>query len=313
MMQQLLIDRFRGLFLGVAVLEAHLRERCKANVDNDAADNSEYVSPREPLGWCEAMALGQSEIIAYSTQSLNGSQVPFSVTHSPDDENGLARLIARVLPAALFYHDNLPRLEDYICDHVLEGASPSYQAEIWSIGVAIALLCKEQANPYTLIPQLLAQEFLAGTDLQGQLQQVQTQLKTQASLSVAWNEVNPEQSSTALPLKTAFAMACYCWSSTADTFALTVQRTLTLPLSPGIPALMTAALSGVSNGLPGIPLDWQTPLLTPSTSVSRASILALADRLLGAWSGYFTYETWPTSCQLEQTAVSAPGVLRPRD
>lgn len=305
-MQQLLMDRFRGLFLGVAVLEAHGQNASSRN--SQWAKGQDAPLPKESWKWCEALALAQAEVMAYSRQGPNESQVSVIATPSPEDDTQLAGLVAQMLPAALFYHENLSRLEDYICVHRLREASPDLQAEMLGIGVAIALLCKEQANPHTLIPQLLAQDFLSGTTLQGQLQQVQTLLQAQSSLSVAWSVVNPELASGISPLGTALAMACYCWSSTADTFALTVTRALTLPQSSRMAALIASALSGVFNGVHGIPLAWQGAFSTQSGS--RASILAQADQLLGAWSGYLSYDT--LALPLEQTAVSAPGVLRPR-
>ena len=305
-MQQLLIDRFRGLFLGVAVLEAHGRNPPHRN--NQLAQGQNMPLSKESWKWCEALSLGQSEVIADSSQGPNESQVPVIATPFPEDDTQLAGLIAQMLPAALFYHENLSRLEEYICVHRLREASSERQAEVLGIGVAIALLCKEQASPPTLIPQLLVYDFFSGTILHSQLQQVQTLLQTQSSLSVAWKQVNLEQAAGISPLGTALVMACYCWSSTADTFALTVTRALTLPHFPRTTALIAGALSGVFNGVHGIPFAWQASFSPPSGA--RAAILAQADQLLGAWSGYLSHET--SALPLEKTAVSAPGVLRPR-
>lgn len=307
-MQQLLIDRFRGLFLGVAVLEAHCHRQGNSHRNSTLAEGQDVPLPRDSWRWCEALAIGKSEVLAHSSQGQNEPPVPVLDPPSSEGDIELAILMAQMLPVALFYHENLPRLEEYICGHRLRGARPDLQVEVLGIGVAIALLCKEQASPQTLIPQLLAHDFLSGTNLHGQLQQVQTLLQKQSSLSVVWSEVNPEPASGISPLGTALAMACYCWSSTADTFALTVTRALTLPQSPTIAALIAGALSSVFNGVHGIPLAWQGAFSTHSGS--RASILAQADQLLGAWSGYLSYEA--SILPLEKTAVSAPGVLRPR-
>lgn len=306
-MQQLLIDRFRGLFLGVAVIDAYGYGQYDSH-RNGRATRQDVPLPRESWEWCDALALGQSEVIAYSSQGPKESQVPFKTIPTPEDDALLAVLIAQMLPAALFYHETLPRLEDYICVHRLRDASPDFQAEVLSIEVAIALLCQEQANPQTLIPQLLAQDFLSGTTLHTQLQQVQTLLQTRSSLSRVWSEVNAKRSPENSPLGTALAMACYCWSSTVDTYALTVTRPLTLPQFPRLVALIAGALSGVFNGVHAIPWAWQGAFSTQSGA--RTSILAQADQLLAAWSGYLSDDI--TALPLEQTAISAPGVLRPR-
>lgn len=305
-MQQLLIDRFRGLFLGVAVLEAHGQNASPRN--SQWAKGQDAPLPKESWKWCEALALGQAEVMAYSRQGPNESQGSVIATPSPEDDTQLAGLVAQMLPAALFYHENLSRLEDYICGHRLREARSELQSEMLGIGVAIALLCKEQASPQTLTPQLLAQNFLSGTTLHTQLQQVQMLLQTQSSLAEAWSEVNPQQASGRSTLGPALAMACYCWSSTADTFALTVHRALTLSQVPRTTALIAGTLSSVFNGVHGIPFPWQGLFSTPSGS--RASLLAQADQLLGAWAGYLSHET--SALSLAQTAVSAPGVLRPR-
>ena len=307
-MQQLLIDRFRGLFLGVAVLDAHGYGQDDSHRNSTLASGQNVSLPRESGKWCEALSLGQSEVIAYSSQGANESQVPIIAIPAPEDDIQLAVLIAQMLPAALFYHENLPRLQNYICGHRLTEASPDLQVEVLGIEVAIALLCQEQANPQTLISQLLAQDFLSGTTLHTQLQQVQTLLQTRSSLSRVWSEVNTKRSPGTSPLATALAMACYCWSSTADAFALTVTRTLSLPQFPRLVALIAGALSGVFNGEHGIPFAGQGAFFTQPES--HALILAQADQLLGVWSGYLSNEI--SALPLAQTAVSAPGVLRPR-
>ncbi|KAI9132712.1 hypothetical protein [Acaryochloris sp. CCMEE 5410] len=307
-MQQLLIDRFRGLFLGVAVLDAHGYGQDDSHRNSILASGQDVPLPRESGKWCEALALGQSEVIAYSRQGSNESQVPAIAIPAPEDDIQLAVLIAQMLPAALFYHENVSRLQDYICGHRLREARPDLQVEVLGIEVAIALLCQEQANPQTLISQLLAQDCLSGTTLHTQLQQVQTLLQTRSSLFRVWSEVNAKRSSETSPLGTALAMACYCWSSTADTFALTVTRPLTLPQFSLLTTLIAGALSGVFNGVHAIPWAWQGAF--SAQSGARTSILAQADQLLAAWAGYLSDDI--IALPLEQTAISAPGVLRPR-
>lgn len=306
MMQQLLINRFRGLFLSVAVLEAQLQGNSwsRLGATSTSGRDHHWQIPPEGLGW--------GKKIATSTQTLITTQVPPRVADFQDDDYSLARLIAKMLPIALFWHDNLPQLKQQVGEHLLKEVEPDLQAGMMGIGVAIALLCQEQANAKTLIPQLLTQKFLSGTDCQAHLRQVQALLKTHASLTTVWNRVSQDQSLPAQQFAAAMAMAMYCWSSTADSFPLTISRILALPQPSVLAVLIVSALSGVFEGISGIPLNWQTPLFTPSSLRSRQSILTSADQLFATWSGYYCHEALPSPLHLEQATVSAPGVLRPR-
>lgn len=298
------MNRFRGAFLSVAVLEAHLQDNSLKGLDDNSVQGKKHrlQIPPEGLGWTDAMTT--------STQMLVTTQAPSQVTAFQDDDYSSALHLARTLPVALFWHDNLLKLEQQICEQYLRKADPELQAGVVGIGIAIALICQEQANPQNLIPQLLTHKPLAGTLIHTQLSQVQALLTTHASLTTVWNQVS--QSYTPQRLASAMAIAFYCWSSTADSYSLTLSRLLTLPQPSVVAALIISVLSGVFNSISGIPLSWQTPLFVSSAADARQNILMSADQLLAAWSGYYCQEGMPTPPQLEQIAVSAPGVLRPR-
>lgn len=303
-MQHSLTNRFRGLFLGVAVLEAYLQNSSPRSLDNISGQRGKHrlQIPPEGLGWTDAMIA--------STQTLVMTQVPPQITTSSDEDYSLACHIARMLPVALFWHENPLKLEQQICEQCLQESDPELQAGVVGIAIAIALICQEQANPKNLIPQLLTYQRLTGTLLYTQLSQIQALLTTHASLMTVCNQVSP--SSPSQRLASVIAIAFYCWLSTTDSFPLTLSRLLTLPQPSIIAVLMISALSGVFNGISGIPLGWQTPLFVSSASDTRQNILMSADQLLVAWSGYYPQEIMPTPPQLEQIAISAPGVLRPR-
>ncbi|WP_299402717.1 hypothetical protein [Acaryochloris sp. IP29b_bin.148] len=303
-MQQLLINRFRGLFLSVAVLEAHVQGSAGHPGKIAAIPSKEYgweILP-ENLGWCGA--------IATSTQTLISTQALCPGTACQTDD-ACARLLAGLLPAALFWHDDVSCLENQL-GQCLSGTDSELQAGGVGMGVAIARLCREQANPQTLISHLLAQPCLSETYLHAQLSQIQGLLDAHASLTRVWYQIGQDQTLPAHRYATAIAMAVYTWATSADSWPLTIARILALPQPSVIAALMASALSGVFNGINGIPLNWQTSLSAASSLGSREHSLALADQLLTTWSGYYGHQALPPA-ELEITTVSAPGVLRFRE
>lgn len=298
------MNRFRGLFLGVAVLEAYLGNSSLRGFDGISIQGRKHClqSPPKGLGWTDAMIA--------SAQTLVMTQAPSQRTALQNEDYALAHHIARMLPVALFWHENPLTLEQLICEQYLQESDLELQAGFVGMGIAIALICQEQANPQNLIPQLLTHQCLTGTLIHTQLSQIQALLTTHASLMTVCNQVS--QSSPPQRLAASIAIAFYCWLSTADSFPLTLSRLLTLPQPSIVAVLIGSVLSGVTNGISGIPLSWQTPLFVSSAADARQRILMSADQLLVAWSGYYSQEMMPTPLPLEQIAISAPGVLRPR-
>jgi hypothetical protein len=311
LMNHRLIDRFRGLFLGVAVVEIHLQEKSYQNSLHLAPEQGSsplFLNPPRELGWSEAMAT--------STQALvKGESLP-SILASDclDKDNEVARQIAKILPVALFYHENLPQMQEQICEQIFNEADCELKAGVMAVGIAIALLCCQQANPKTLISYLLKQGILAGTLIHDHLTQVQELLNTQASLTTVYAQLAPAPSFAPNKAIASIALAFYCGLSTADSFVLTLRRFLRLPQPPLLSALLMSAMSGVLNSLKGIPLDWQTPLFMESKTTSplcRQNILSSSAHLWSLWCGYYTLgeDILPHSL-LEESAISAPALLR---
>lgn len=315
-MNHRLIDRFRGLFLGVAVVENYLQENLHQNCFHLAADQDRsplLLNPPRELGWSEAMAT--------STQALVRGEFlpPILGADCLDKDNEFTRQIAKILPIGLFYHENLPRMQEQVCEQIFNEAGRELKAGVIAVGIAIALLCCEQANPKTLISALLRQEIVAGTLIHDHLTQVQKLLNTQASLTTVYAQLTSASSSTLSQAIASIALAFYCGLSTADSFGLTLRRFLQLPQPSLLSALLVSAMSGVLNSLKGIPLDWQTPLFmqsrnTEGSPLCRQNILSHSDHLLSLWFGYYTLgEGIPPHSLLEQSAVSAPIILRSRN
>ena len=308
-MQYSLLNRFRGLFLGVAALESRLQINVLGEGQRSVfAQPGNPQSPLKKIGW--------SHEITTSIQALMASEslIPIPIPTFLGQEDEIAREIARILPLALFWHDNLPQWQQRVYEQLLPGAEPDLQAGVLGIGGAISTICTEKVSSQHFIPYLLQQDWIRGTALQAQLSQVQAQLQNHASLMTVLSQLNPDKQTDASPLTSAIAMAFYCWLSTPDSFALTLSRTLTLPYPSRLTALIASALSGLSNGMSGISLHWQQALLASKPSqLSRQGSLAQADQLLTFWSGsYDQQQSFSLPTQLEQTALSAPGVLRPR-
>ena len=307
-MQHLLINRFRGLFLGVAVAETHLRNNLLLRAANDALTSEEEHLPisQAELGWSQA--------IAASTEALINAQPPGPVLTEDLllDEYQLGCQIAKMLPLELFWQDNLTRLEEQVCGHMLEGADPELQVGVMSIGIAIALICREQVSPEDLIPKILNHDCCTGTAIRDQLSQVQVFLKTPVSLTTVWNKFRSKQSDSSSQIASAIAIGFYCWLTSADSFSLTLSRSLVLPQPSLVPSLIASALSGLFNSVNNIPFPWQTPLFMASSTFSRQDILMQADQLMAFWSGYHTLDVRSNFPQSEQAVVSAPDVLRPR-
>lgn len=271
-----------------------------SGTENNAPVDSSDLIPPEGLGWWSELAT--------SAQALIRSQSPLVSTDHPLNDSALARLIVQVLPVALFYHENLVQLEAHLSRQERHGADPSLRDSVICIGSAIALLCQEQASPSTLIPQLLSQTFWSTQTLPHYLLQVQALLQDHASLATVKKDLGQQLSSPTNLLEVAIAFAIFCWASTPDSFCLTISRGKALSSSSQLPTLIACALSGIFNGLQGIPVDLQGPLLSSSSPLPRQDILDLADHLLAVWSGCYAQGTLPWA----QTVVAAPGVLRPR-
>ncbi|WP_299492154.1 hypothetical protein [Acaryochloris sp. IP29b_bin.137] len=301
-MQQLLTNRFRGLWLGVAVLEADLQQRNQpSSIDQTSTSGCSWSVPPEGLGWWDEMATSAQTL-------MQPAPSPSSARQPLDDDFALARLIARALPITLFFHEDLTQLEAQLSYCIPGVANPRLRDGVIGIGVAIALLCQEQAHPHTLISQLLNQPFWLTRTLPNQLYRVQDLLQDHASLATAEKDLGRQCSTPTESLEMSIALALFCWASTPDSFALTLTRGRSLTSSPIPSTLIACALSGVFNGSERIPIDLQSPLLSSSSPVSRQDILGLADQFLSVWSGCCSSITLP----LGQTVVAAPGILRPR-
>lgn len=285
----------------MAVAEKDLLENPPPGLGTDpTADQSASISAQH-LGWWDEVSTFSPTLVTSSSPLLN----PVS---SSNDDFELACLIARILPIALFHHENLATLEKRLREQVSEPVEPRLREGVICIGVAIALLCQEQACPQTLIPQLFKHTFWSTSELRSLLDQVHTRLQHQASLARVSNLFEPSPTGSATSLERAIAWAIFCWASTPDAFSLTMDRGRSLSSSPYLSTLIACALSGVFNGFSGIPLDLQGALLLSSAPLLRSDILDQADQLLTVWSGCYPQVSLPGA----ETAVAAPGVLRPR-
>ncbi|NJK40489.1 MAG: hypothetical protein HC934_02360 [Acaryochloridaceae cyanobacterium SU_2_1] len=312
-MKRSLLDRFRGLFLGIAVGEVYLGqtqgpEPDRQTINDLAHSRHQGEHQRDSLG-----ELRGQEICSRMAQALIESQFTLPLEEALP-KLGLPRqgpsLLAAVLPMALFFHDDLARLDQQIHQLLHPAADLELEASGLVIGRTIAMICQEQVTPKTWITYLLEQVDIPHSSIIAGLEQVQVFLQSKATLMEVLHNLSASSANRLMPLSSDLSLAFYCWLSTADAFNLSMKRSGQPPQSQ-LRTRLTTALSGVYNGVSGIPLAWQAELISGTGSSSHG--WQGADALLAAWSGCSHLESAKQiSPRLLRSAIAAPGLLRPR-
>lgn len=310
-----LLYRFRGLYLGVATGEVYLQKQRSTTGQRAKTIPSHGDAPDAPDAPNE---LNWQQVCQEITQRLIESPWALPLTeHSPSGDlpEQNQSLLAAVLPMALFFHDDLVILDRQIQQLLQPTADLELEAGGLVLGRAIALICQEQVIPATLMPQLLAQIDIPHSAIKTGLEQVHRLLRGKATLMEALHTFAPspvpfDQIRQPLSLSAQICLAFYCWMSTAAAFNLSLQRSGQYPLSD-LSTRLTAALSGADNGFAGIPGHWHSAWIAGADVPGQH--WQMPDALWATWSGCIGANLDPEmNSRLLQSAVAAPGLLRPR-
>jgi hypothetical protein len=221
-----------------------------------------------------------------------------------------------ILPLAMLYHDQPAALQATLLQHgTAEQEVSGDRAEAAILAQVISLLLREQRPPAQLIPQVLQDLSLPAQNL-ALLHQVQSWLEHPTDLAAITSWLTSSVAEDVLP-QMPLALGLYCFLSTAPEFRLSLLRLVQfsrpliqasrLPQS-SLPfmAAMTGALSGMYNGVAGLPLGSQVQ--QTESSLSTAEIGAISTQLLALWSGASDSTGWFHQPHLTLTA--APRVIK---
>ncbi len=211
--------------------------------------------------------------------------------------------IARLVPVALFFHEDLTRLREkvYQATVLTHNTLDAWYAAL-AVAHAIALALRRELQPATLVTQTLSYLQDETATLSACLRQVDHLLQARASLERALLHLPLEADPAAL-----VALAFYCFLTTPDDFEVAVLRSGRCEAMAATVASLCGSLSGAYNGWTSIPVAWRLS--------GPAEASALADQLLAAWAGVYRPETTPTPEEAPagmSPLVAAPGILRPR-
>lgn len=227
----------------------------------------------------------------------------------------LTDLALMLMPVALFYHDQPVPLQTLLRQWATQAKLTDQTAlSLGVIGQIVSLTLRNRLVPTQLILQLIRDlDGLSDSALMSPLEQVQTWLEQSTSLAEVAQGCRQDilrKAAGDLSIDLSWLMVLYSFLSTPDQVQLTLRRLARLPGCQSGDAALAACLSGLYNGITGIPLGWQhwTPAregLLPS----EANLFRLADQLLAVWSGTANPQQWS---QLPQHAslVASPRTIR---
>ncbi|MEH2160329.1 MAG: ADP-ribosylglycohydrolase family protein [Nostoc sp.] len=309
------ISRFRGTFVG-------------AFLGGSLAPGSKMQS-QSYLDLGRMAILGTESLISLGRLDLDdwiACQQQESLHLAVADDISIKIIIA-TLPVALFFHENPIKLRQNLL-RVLKiwEDDPVVRDGTLAVAYAISLALTEKLNPLTLIPQTIAFLGETPTSIPKKLLTVQNLLEQGAGLSRVQAELAKEEK-----LSNTIAMAFYCFLSTLEDFRLAVLQAThngnlkvqdATPLSLQATGIITGALSGVYNGIGGIPVNWQVLLLQRNSPAwgltSFSQMLKLIDAFVAVWSGMYDVglnlrELTEEGCEVALLSVyAAPRVIRSR-
>ncbi len=248
---------------------------------------------------------GYADAIVSAAQLLLETRSISSCAAESAFETNKNRLLTSMLPVALYSHDDCQKLREVIRDSVPE----RIQNEAFVVTEGLAASLTGKMVPLELLPDLI--QLLPDDGLSQKLRQVQALLMQRDSLAIAAQKLgNPQQ------IEVAISLAFYCWLSTAEQFQLSILHAQRIPNVSPLTLVLTGALSGALNGQGSIPLPWQAKNIA-SPGIALQQMEQLADQLLSAWSGCYQVKQVDVDRITRQAAqpfaISAPGILRPRD
>jgi len=306
-MQYSLLSRFQGTLLGAMVGETL------------GLASSRQLLPK----WASPHIMSQPEstqlyqlMKPYATALIRGG-LDLAQCRQPEHLNALpspVQVIGGTLPVMLFFHEDLGKLQQQVCQAVRLWPVPlETQHGALAVAFAIAQILREQLNSCTLIPQIV-NDLPGSASLRQALEQVHHLLKQGAGLDRTQQSLNLQTGITTTDV--IIALAFYCFLSTLENFRLTLTRALRTP-DPHLTVMLAGALSGAYNSSIGIPLEWWLApgyqSLPSSLEVATPKTLQLAIHLMAAWSGVYDPTNAPILVSGSQSpVVAAPGIIRPR-
>lgn len=309
-MHDTLLSRFRGAFLGAFLGEAIAARKL-----------AQQIKPL-PLSLAQ---LKWSNLLLRQTDRLLISKNLERLVNSiaADAQTGAmqtgAELAIATLPMALFCHDQPAELRAVLRQlAVIPGLSSEAIDMAAAVGHAVSLLLRERFSS-DLISQIMQDlDLPADAAWLEPLVQVQTWIEQPTDLATLaqWSRLPATAAQSSLPL----ALMLYSFLSTPEDFRLSLLRLTYLAPSESahITHTLAGALSGLYNGLAGLPLAWRqqwalaADSLSNTTSVaetiSEADLWQRTDRLLALWSGVIEPTDWTKQPHASLTA--APRVIR---
>lgn len=248
-----------------------------------------------------------------------------------------AGLAIATIPIALFYHDDLPKLQHHL-EQAL-AANPTQPQKPSSstmgaivVGYTIALALRETLHPPTLIPRLLTDLDIHDRDPQLAHQLTQIHNWLEQGIGLAQAKALVQDPALYSPQSTPIALAFYGFLGTPDNVRLTLLRTARLLHQPQLSCAIAGAIAGAYNSTAGLPFVWQHPfpprepsfsgLTHPKTTPHALDRhdpehlqfllqqrLQHADLLLAAWSGVHTPSHWLNTSP-PSAVTAAPSLIR---
>lgn len=287
LMQDLLLNRFRGALRGAAIGEAVAAAGDRFTWQQ--VQSGEWLSNQQNWPQSRLLIAALDRTIA---QALN----------QPIDRSPSADSLLDWLPIALFFHENPILLHQP--DRLAGQSDAIAQACALALSEAIALALREELLVDQLLPRLSESVAPISPTVSNQLLQVQAWLEAEASLVAVVRSISN------LPTNLArLSLGFYGWLSTPQDFNLALLR-----MQRSNAAVWLGALAGADQGSGGIAIDWWQPF-APSTphQTWQTEILEpidrLADRLLAAWAGADAIDHHSS---IDRAGISAAGLIRPR-
>lgn len=225
-----------------------------------------------------------TERLIQSGQLTNGDWEQISQKFRIERTASSSETALLTLPLILFFHESPRLLKEKLQEAAQVWLSPSAsRTALFVWGVAISLALRERLQGTHFVSQLLDSEI--ESPLVQQLEQIQQLIDH----GIGFSQIRQSRYS---PLLKAF----YYFGFTPEDFRLSVARAAQSDDAPLTMAL-TGALSGVYNGMSGIPISWR--LSTPNGTDS----LQQSQRLFNTWSGAYLEHQIPTTAAIASVLV----------
>ncbi|QYO64308.1 ADP-ribosylglycohydrolase family protein [Leptolyngbya sp. 7M] len=315
-MRDSLLSRFRAAFWGAWLGETIGAQRWKQPVLQpiwgEAFTQAETNQPPTTSNQDRKLT-GTGLLIAQTKRLLAEPHLPAELDLAWLDAQPRTPIewVMATLPLALLYHDQpavlqttlqtalriTPETASQQLEAPLDGtAEPLNQAAIAMAitGQTISLLLRERFVPQELILQVmqdleLPSDAALSQQLGQALMQVQAWLDRPTSLATVSDWIRSVAAESNLRDVLPIVLALYSILSTPDSWRLSLARLVQLsyptPSAKVGSCTLAGALSGLYNGLSGLPLVERGELLATGNSVAKADLLQLADHLLARWSG----------------------------